>query len=92
MNSVESINSLGQKIVHDLKTEHPSESKSPNIIFKINYFTVFGCVTRDFGCEIAGTHAVIRVLIAILPQNINQLDKDLHCNFFVILIYFQIIF
>uniref|UniRef100_A0A914LZF8 DZF domain-containing protein n=1 Tax=Meloidogyne incognita TaxID=6306 RepID=A0A914LZF8_MELIC len=61
---IESINSLGQKIVQDLKAEHHSE--------------IFGCVIRDFGCEIAGTHAVVRVLVTILPQNINQLDEDLH--------------
>jgi hypothetical protein len=47
----------------------------------LSQFSVFGCVTRDFGCEIAGTYAVVRVLITILPQFASQLDKDLHCIF-----------
>uniref|UniRef100_A0A183C4M7 DZF domain-containing protein n=1 Tax=Globodera pallida TaxID=36090 RepID=A0A183C4M7_GLOPA len=61
---IESINALGQKIVLDLKSE--------------NHADIFGCVIRDFGCEIAGTHAVVRVLITIMPQLAAQLDKDLH--------------
>uniref|UniRef100_A0A914IC70 DZF domain-containing protein n=1 Tax=Globodera rostochiensis TaxID=31243 RepID=A0A914IC70_GLORO len=61
---IESINALGQKIVLDLKAE--------------NHADIFGCVIRDFGCEIAGTHAVVRVLITIMPQLAAQLDKDLH--------------
>ncbi|KAL3090724.1 hypothetical protein niasHT_022052 [Heterodera trifolii] len=61
---IEAVNALGQKIVLDLKAE--------------NHADIFGCVIREFGCEIAGTHAVVRVLITILPQLATQLDKDLH--------------
>lgn len=59
----ESVNALGQKIVQELKTD-PKE--------------VFGCVNRDYGCEIAGTQAVIRLLITILPHNAKLLEPDLH--------------
>uniref|UniRef100_A0A915DXX9 DZF domain-containing protein n=1 Tax=Ditylenchus dipsaci TaxID=166011 RepID=A0A915DXX9_9BILA len=63
--TIESVNALGQKIVQDLKTD-PKE--------------VYGAVTREYGCEIAGTQAVVRLLVTILPQNAGLLDPDLHLS------------
>ena len=37
-----------------------------------------GHVPKDFGCEIAGTQAVVRLLMTTLPANVGFLDKDLH--------------
>uniref|UniRef100_A0A914D2P7 DZF domain-containing protein n=1 Tax=Acrobeloides nanus TaxID=290746 RepID=A0A914D2P7_9BILA len=64
--TVESVNALGNKIVEDLKA---AESKE-----------VFGCVSREYGCEIAGLQAVVRLLVTILPQNAKLLEPDLHLS------------
>lgn len=61
--TLESVNALGQKIVQDLKADQKE---------------IFGCVPREYGCEIAGTQAVVRLLITILPQNAKMLEPDLH--------------
>jgi len=39
---------------------------------------MLGCVPKDFGCEIAGTQAVVRLLVTTIPANIGFLDKELH--------------
>lgn len=75
---MESVNALGQKIVQELKSDQKE---------------VYGCVARDYGCEIAGTQAVVRLLITILPQNAKLLEPDLHLSekvFFEFLICFII--
>ncbi|KAI6190087.1 hypothetical protein M3Y97_00078800 [Aphelenchoides bicaudatus] len=41
---------------------------------------VFGVVPREFGCEIAGTQAVIRLLAAIPGDQIANLEPDVHCK------------
>uniref|UniRef100_A0A914V6K6 DZF domain-containing protein n=1 Tax=Plectus sambesii TaxID=2011161 RepID=A0A914V6K6_9BILA len=64
--TVEAVSALGNKIVEEIKAAEPKE--------------VLGCVPRDYGCEIAGTQAVIRLLIATLPQNLKMLEPDLHLN------------
>lgn len=64
--TLEAVNALGNKIVEDIKSSEPKE--------------VLGCVPREFGCEIAGTQAVIRILISTIPPNLKKLDKDLHLN------------
>lgn len=62
--TVESVNALGQKIVKDLRESERAET--------------FGFVGRDYGCEIAGTQAVVRLLVTILPQSAKLLEPDLH--------------
>lgn len=62
---MESVNALGQKIVQELKADQKE---------------VYGCVARDYGCEIAGTQAVVRLLITILPTNAKLLEPDLHLS------------
>lgn len=64
--AVEAVNALGAKVVDDVKRETRE---------------MLGCVPKDFGCEIAGTQAVVRLLITTLPQNMAMLDKDLHCGY-----------
>jgi len=64
--TVEAVSALGNKIVDDMKANEPNE--------------VYGCVSKEFGCEIAGTQAVIRILITTLPQNAKLLEPDLHLN------------
>lgn len=44
----------------------------------IHGFLVFGCVSRPYGCEIAGTQAIIKLHITILPPNVPLLEPDLH--------------
>ena len=44
-------------------------------------FLVFGCVSRPFGCEIAGTQAVVKIFITIIPANVPLLEPDLHSEF-----------
>lgn len=61
--TVEAVSSLGQKVVEGLKATDKE---------------VYGCVTRDFGCEIAGPKAVVRLLITTIPSNAKFLDPDLH--------------
>ena len=63
--TVESVNALGQKIVQELKADQKE---------------VYGCVARDYGVEIAGTQAVVRLLITILPTNAKLLEPDLHLS------------
>ncbi len=41
---------------------------------------MLGCVPKDFGCEIAGTQAVVRLLVTTIPANISFLDKELHLS------------
>jgi hypothetical protein len=48
-----------------------------SLLYKI---LVFGCVSREYGCEIAGLQAVVRLLVTILPQNAKLLEPDLHCK------------
>uniref|UniRef100_A0AC34Q7R6 DZF domain-containing protein n=1 Tax=Panagrolaimus sp. JU765 TaxID=591449 RepID=A0AC34Q7R6_9BILA len=61
--TVELVMSLGQKIVDDLKAEQKE---------------IFGCVSRPFGCEIAGTQAIVKLHITLFPSNIPLLEPDLH--------------
>lgn len=62
--TMESVNALGLKIVADLKGESGE---------------IYGCVPRDFGCEIADKAAIVRLLVTILPTNAKLLEPDLHC-------------
>jgi interleukin enhancer-binding factor 2 len=64
--TVEAVNALGNRILEDIKASDPKE--------------VLGSVPRDFGCEIAGTQAVIRLLITTIPPNLKKLDPELHLN------------
>lgn len=61
--TVEAVSALGQKIVEELKA---------------NDKEVYGCVSRDFGCEIAGPKALVRLLITTVPSNAKLLEPDLH--------------
>ncbi|KAI6186420.1 hypothetical protein M3Y98_00130800 [Aphelenchoides besseyi] len=63
----ETVKQLGMKIVELLKA-----GGQPN--------EVFGVVPRDFGCEIADTHAVLRILVAISVDQIEKLNPDLHLS------------
>lgn len=58
---------MGDKVVEQLKTAgHESE--------------VYGVVPRDFGVEVAGTQAVIRLLITIPSDQLKNLDPNVHCK------------
>uniref|UniRef100_A0A914YQU4 DZF domain-containing protein n=1 Tax=Panagrolaimus superbus TaxID=310955 RepID=A0A914YQU4_9BILA len=61
--TVELVMTLGQKIVDELKSEQKE---------------IFGCVSRPYGCEIAGTQAVVRIYVTIIPPNVPLLEPDLH--------------
>ncbi|VDM99313.1 unnamed protein product [Thelazia callipaeda] len=61
--TVEAVSSLGQKIVEELKA---------------NDKEVYSCVSRDFGCQISGPNAVVRLLITTVPSNAKLLEPDLH--------------
>lgn len=39
---------------------------------------VFGVVPREHGCDIAGTHAVLKILVAIPADEFHKLDPGLH--------------
>lgn len=43
--------------------------------------SVYGCISRDFGCELAGPNAIVRLLITTVPSNAKLLEPDLHCTF-----------
>jgi hypothetical protein len=62
----ETVKQLGDGIVQMLKqgTVQPNE--------------VFGVVPRQYGCDIAGTHAVLKLLIAIPADEFYKLDPGLH--------------
>lgn len=65
--SDDTVNTLGAKIVEILKQGQSGE--------------VFGVVPRDFGCEIAGQQAVLRLLVTFpLDQPCLQLDPQLHLS------------
>lgn len=71
---------MGQKIVKDLKENDRIESLFCVIILNINHMVLaFGFVGREYGCEIAGMQAVVRLLITILPHQAKLLEPDLHC-------------
>ncbi|VBB29712.1 unnamed protein product [Acanthocheilonema viteae] len=61
--TVEAVSALGQKIVEELKA---------------NDKEVYGCISRDFGCELAGPNAIVRLLITTVPSNAKLLEPDLH--------------
>lgn len=60
------VKALGDKIVEILKETQAGE--------------IFGVVPRDFGCEIAGTKGVLRLLITIPPDLYPKLDAELHLS------------
>lgn len=62
----ESVGALGTKIVENMKTADAS--------------VVVGCVPRDFGCEIGGTGAVIKLLVTTIPPNLHKLEPELHLD------------
>jgi len=64
--TVEAVTALGNRISEDIRSSDQRE--------------VLGCVPRDFGCEIAGTQAVVRILIATIPSNLRKLDPALHLS------------
>lgn len=61
--AVEAVTALGQRVVDDVKKDSRE---------------MLGAVPKEFGCEIAGTQAVVRLLVTTLPANMPMLDKDLH--------------
>uniref|UniRef100_A0A7E4W264 DZF domain-containing protein n=1 Tax=Panagrellus redivivus TaxID=6233 RepID=A0A7E4W264_PANRE len=61
--TVELVMNLGQKVVDDLKADLKE---------------IFGCVSRAYGCEIAGTQAVVRLYVTISPPCVPLLEPDLH--------------
>ncbi|MFH4982698.1 hypothetical protein AB6A40_009407, partial [Gnathostoma spinigerum] len=61
--TVEAVSALGQKIIDELKAGDKD---------------VYACVPRNFGCEIAGAKAVVRLLITTIPSNARFLEPDLH--------------
>ncbi|KAI6218030.1 hypothetical protein M3Y99_01732600 [Aphelenchoides fujianensis] len=63
----ETVRTLGNKVVEMLKA-----GGQPN--------EVFGVVPRDFGCEIAGTQAVLRLLVAVPADHLDRFKPDLHLN------------
>ncbi|VDO78587.1 unnamed protein product [Soboliphyme baturini] len=64
--TTEAANALGNRVVEDIKLAEPKE--------------VLGCVYRDFGCEIGGPEAVVKIMIATIPPNMKKLDPTLHLN------------
>lgn len=64
--TVEAVTALGTKIIEEIKSTEPRE--------------VLGCVSRDFGAEIAGTQAVVRLLVTTLPVHLPSLDREIHLN------------
>lgn len=77
MPTVEAINTLGDKIVNDLKAEDKKESK---LFGEKLQLLVYGCIPREYGCDIADKSAVVRLRVTILPQNAGFLVPDLHCK------------
>ncbi|KAE9548520.1 hypothetical protein FO519_008263 [Halicephalobus sp. NKZ332] len=61
--TVELVMNLGQKVVDELKADLKE---------------IFGCVSRLYGCEIAGTQAIVKLHITIIPPNVPLLEPDLH--------------
>lgn len=64
--TLESITALGNHIVAELKSGEPKE--------------VFGAISKDFGCEIAATQAVVKLLITTIPANMGGLDPSIHIS------------
>lgn len=62
----ETVKQLGNAIVELLR----QGATQPN--------EVFGVVPRDYGCDIAGTQAVLKLLIAIPADEFHKLDPGLH--------------
>ncbi|KAI6175368.1 hypothetical protein M3Y97_00681400 [Aphelenchoides bicaudatus] len=62
----ETVKQLGNGIVELLKTG----ATQPN--------EIFGVVPRDYGCDIAGTQAVLKILIAIPGEEFHKLNPGLH--------------
>lgn len=63
---MEAVSALGNRVIDEIKAVESRE--------------VLGCVPREFGCEIAGTQAVVRLLVATLPVNVQRLDASIHCK------------
>jgi interleukin enhancer-binding factor 2 len=59
---------LGNSIVEMLKTTNQTQND------------VFGVVPREFGCEIAGTQAVVRLLLTVPSDQLDNLDPNIHCD------------
>ncbi len=87
--SVEAVNALGNRIVEDIKSSEPKEGilSAGGRFYRrccasqsqlTGFVPVLGCVPREFGCEIAGTQAVVRLLITTIPPNLGKLDSELH--------------
>lgn len=64
--TVEAVTALGNYITEDIKKSDPGNA--------------LGCVPRDYGCEIAATQAVVRLMITTIPQNMKKLEPDLHLD------------
>ncbi|CAD5224925.1 unnamed protein product [Bursaphelenchus okinawaensis] len=60
----QTVKALGERIVELLKETQLRE--------------VYGVVPRDYGCEVAGTQAVLRLMIAVPPELPLQIDSALH--------------
>uniref|UniRef100_F1L503 Interleukin enhancer-binding factor 2 n=1 Tax=Ascaris suum TaxID=6253 RepID=F1L503_ASCSU len=74
----EAVSALGQKIVEELKANDKEGSITADIAFTRPPSRVYSCLSRDFGCEITGPKASIRILVTTLPSNAKHLDPDLH--------------
>lgn len=57
---------MGNSIVEMLKTTNQND--------------VFGVVPREFGCEIAGTQAVVRLLLTSPCDQLADIDPEIHIN------------
>uniref|UniRef100_A0A1I7WCN8 DZF domain-containing protein n=1 Tax=Heterorhabditis bacteriophora TaxID=37862 RepID=A0A1I7WCN8_HETBA len=65
----ESVAALGGKISEELRVQKEALK-----------CLVVSCVSRDFGCLLAGTNAQVRILITTLPSNAPNLEPDLHLS------------
>ena len=66
----ETVKALGDKVVELLQASGGTDESSE----------VYGVVPRDYGCDIAGTQAVIRILVALPLELLGKLEPGLHCK------------